>query len=104
MFIGSEDSISKMKDSSLPGLESESEPKGNVAANANPLKRHKKISQVKCTGTANKKEKYRKCPHCDYKSTILSHLKVHIMSQHTDEKPYECPHCDFKSASSCSVK
>ncbi|KAK7085500.1 hypothetical protein SK128_009396 [Halocaridina rubra] len=43
--------------------------------------------------------KIHRCPYCQYATTIVTHMKRHILS-HTGEKPYSCSHCSY----SCITK
>ncbi|CAH1401108.1 unnamed protein product [Nezara viridula] len=49
-------------------------------------------------------EKPHHCPCCDYRATTHTILKRHIKASHMDEKPQQCPHCDFVTADIISLE
>lgn len=43
------------------------------------------------------------CHFCTYVSTVVAHIRQHVMSKHLSYKPYSCAFCSFRAIRQCSV-
>ncbi|KAA0193716.1 putative zinc finger protein [Fasciolopsis buskii] len=53
--------------------------------------------------TQHTRQKPYRCPSCDYTTVEKSHLTVHVRT-HTGERPFVCRECDYASAQNCTLK
>ncbi|TPP67446.1 Zinc finger protein 26 [Fasciola gigantica] len=53
--------------------------------------------------TQHTRQKPYRCPSCDYTTVEKSHLTVHVRT-HTGERPFICRECDYASAQNCTLK
>ncbi|VDP68054.1 unnamed protein product [Echinostoma caproni] len=53
--------------------------------------------------TQHTRQKPYRCPSCNYTTVEKSHLTVHVRT-HTGERPFVCRECDYASAQNCTLK